>query len=128
MHAGDRVPTAQGKQGKLPKIFPVRENTGNMEILQKHRDFFFSSCKFPDSKGKGYLQYLPLKFPFFLGLPTQFCVCNSHKLCKLAQGKFVVGQGKNRENTGDLKIQFDGYPVVNTQCFMVSTVKLIGSG
>ena len=28
-------------------------------------------------------------------LPSQFCVCNSHKLCKLA--KFAVGQGKNRE-------------------------------
>ena len=30
-----RVPTAQGKQGKqgnLPKIFPVRENTGILEI------------------------------------------------------------------------------------------------
>ena len=30
-------------------------------------------------------------------LPSQFCVCNSHKLWKLAQGKFVVGQGKHRE-------------------------------
>ena len=31
------------------------------------------------------------------GLPSQFCVCNSHKLCNLALGKFEVGQGKNRE-------------------------------
>ena len=33
-----RVPTAQGKQGKWPKQFPVRENTGNLEILPKHRE------------------------------------------------------------------------------------------
>ena len=24
-------------------------------------------------------------------------VCNSHKLCKLAQGKFAIGLGKHRE-------------------------------
>ena len=36
-------------------------------------------------------------------MPSQFCVCNSHKLCKLAQGKFVVGQGKHRINSS-------GYP------------------
>ena len=35
----DRVPTAQGKQGKWPKKFPVRENTGNLEIMSKHREF-----------------------------------------------------------------------------------------
>ena len=33
----------------------------------------------------------------WIGLPSQFCVFNSHKLCKLAQGKFAVGQGKHRE-------------------------------
>ena len=32
-----------------------------------------------------------------IGLPTQFSVCNSHKLWKLAQGKFAVGQGKHWE-------------------------------
>ena len=34
-----RVPTAQGKQEKWPTNFPVRENTGNWEILPKHSDF-----------------------------------------------------------------------------------------
>ena len=38
------------------------------------------------------------KNPFFsrslIGLPSQFCVCNTHKLCKLAQGRFAVRQGK----------------------------------
>ena len=33
----------------------------------------------------------------WIGLPSQFCVCNSHKLWKLAQGKFSVGHGKHRE-------------------------------
>ena len=37
----DRVPTAQGKQGKCPKN--VRHDrdgkTGNLEILPKHREF-----------------------------------------------------------------------------------------
>ena len=45
-----------------------------------------------------------------MGLPSQFCVCNSYKSCKLAQGKFAFGQGKNRENTGNLKIQFEWVP------------------
>ena len=31
-----RVDTAQGK---WPKKFPVKENTGNLEILPKHREF-----------------------------------------------------------------------------------------
>ena len=61
------------------------------------------------------MQYLPRKFPFFsrswIGLASQFCVvCNSHNIMKLAQGKFVVGQGKNRENTGNLKVQFEWVP------------------
>ena len=38
-HDKSRVPTAQGKQGKWPKKIPGRENTGNLEILSKHREF-----------------------------------------------------------------------------------------
>ena len=30
---------ATGKTGKLEKKTPVRENTGNLEILPKHRQF-----------------------------------------------------------------------------------------
>ena len=45
-----------------------------------------------------------------MGLSSQFCVCNSHKLWKLAQGKFAGGQEKQRENTGNLKIQFEWVP------------------
>ena len=46
----------------------------------------------------------------WMSLPSQFCVCDSHKSCKLAQGKFAVGQGKNRENTGNLKMQCEWVP------------------
>ena len=35
----NRVPITQGKQGKWPRKFPVRENTWNLEILPKHREF-----------------------------------------------------------------------------------------
>ena len=113
-----RVPTAQGRQGKWPKKIAVRENTGNLEILSKHREntgnldvlskhmentgnFVSSSCKCSGSKSKGYCDSCCKKILFFpkswKGLPSQFCVCNTHKLCKLAQGKFAVGQGKHRE-------------------------------
>ena len=97
-----RVPTAQGK---WPKKIPVRENTGNLEILSKHREntgnFVSSKCKCSDSKSKGYCNSCSKKILFFsrswIGLPSQFCVCNTHKLCELAQGKFVVRQGKHME-------------------------------
>ena len=109
-----RTATAQGKQGKWTKKIPVRENTGNLEILSKHREFCLntgnfvsSSCKCSDSKSKGYWDSCCNR----IGLPSQFCVCNTHKLCKLAQGQFAVGQGKHRENTGNLKIQIEWVPL-----------------
>ena len=43
----DSVPTAQGKQGKWPKEFPVRENTGNLTIFAKHREFGLLKLKIP---------------------------------------------------------------------------------
>ena len=33
-------------------------------------------------------------------LPSHFCVCNSHNLCKLAQEKFVGCTGKKRKTQG----------------------------
>ena len=64
-----RVPTAYGKQGKWPKEIPVRENTGNLEILPKHREntgnLVCSSCKFPDSKGKRYFEICSENLHFF---------------------------------------------------------------
>ena len=34
-------PNCTGKTGKMAPKFPVRENTGNLEILPKHRHFGF---------------------------------------------------------------------------------------
>ena len=50
---------ATGKTGKMATTkIPVRENTGKLEILPKHREntgnLVCSSCKFPDPKGKRY--------------------------------------------------------------------------
>ena len=39
-------------------------------------------------------------FSKWISLPSQFCVCNSHKSRKLAQGKFAIAQGKYRETKG----------------------------
>ena len=98
----NRVPTAQGKQGKWPKKASLSGKTqGIWKFCQNTGNFVCSSCKFPDAKGKGYCNICREKFPFFsrswIGLPSQFCVCNSYKLWKLAQGKIAVGQGKHRE-------------------------------
>ena len=64
-----RVPTAQGKQGKWPKKIPVRKNTGNLEILPKHKEktgnFVCLNCKCPDAKGKGYCDICRENFHFF---------------------------------------------------------------
>ena len=106
-----RVPTAQGKQRKWPKknpcVWKFCQNTG------KSRNFVCSSCKFPDAKGKGYCNICRENFNFPpRSWISQFCVCNSHKLWKLAQRKFAVGQEKHRENTGNLKIQFEWVPCI----------------
>ena len=87
---GKMTPT-KSLSGKTQEILKLCQNTGNLVC---------SSCKFPDSKGKRYFN-ICRKIPFFGGswisLPSQFCVCNSHKSRKLTQGKFSVGQGKLRE-------------------------------
>ena len=86
------------RQGILSKYREFCQNTGKTQgillaqvvnaLILKVKDIAIFAAK---------------KINFFsrswIGLPSQFCVCNtnSHKLCKLAQGKFAVGQGKHRE-------------------------------
>ena len=96
-----RVPTPQGNrrnQGKWQQRFPVRENTGNLKFCQnteKTQGIWFAQV----------VHSLILKVMDISIFATKklggggagFCVCNSQKSCKLAQGKFVVGQGKHRE-------------------------------
>ena len=94
---------------------------GIWKFCQNTGKFVCSSCKFIDSKGIGWsLRYLPRKFPLFsrswIGLPSHFCVCNSYKLCKLAQGKFSVGQVKKTGKTqGIWKYNLSGYPACGSR-------------
>ena len=102
-----RVPTAQGKQGK--------ENTGNLEILPKHREntgnFVCSSCKFPHSNGKGYCNICRENFHFIF--PEAGRVCHVSFVYVIATNS-VNWHRENlpvdRENTGNLKIQFEWVP------------------
>ena len=65
----DRVPTAQGKQGKWQQqnslsgktqgIWKFCQNAGKTQGI-----FVCSSCKFPDSKGNN-IAIFAAKFPFF---------------------------------------------------------------
>ena len=96
------------------KKIPFRENTGNLEILPKHREntgnYVFSSCKFPDPKGKGYCAIWRENFHFF------------PEAGKVGQVSFVYVIATNyvnchrenlqldRENTGNLKMQFEWVP------------------
>ena len=113
----DRVPTAQGKQGKWPKKIPVRENTGNLEMLSKHREFCLntrnfvsSSCKCSDSKSKGYCDSCRKKIHFF---PEAGMVCQVSSVYVILTN-YVNWHTENlrldRENTGNLKIQFEWVP------------------
>ena len=73
-----------GGTGKMAKKIPVRENTGNLEILPKRTgNLVCSSCKFPDSNGKRYFNICRENSPK-MPSPSQFCVCNSHKSRKIA--------------------------------------------
>ena len=85
---------------EICSVYPRHSENGFLlnPCRGKHREFCCSSCKFPDSKGKGYCNICRENIQFFsrswIGL---LCVCNGHKLCKLAQGKLAVGQRKHRE-------------------------------
>ena len=100
-----------GKTGKWPKKIPVRENTGNLEILPKHREntgnFVCSSCKFPDAKGKGYFDICCKNFGFF---PEAGLVCFVYVKATNYGNWHREKLWLDRENTGNLKIQFEWVP------------------
>ena len=87
----------------------VTENTGNLEILSKHREFCLNTGKTQGIllaqvvnvlilKAKDIGIFATKKKHFFpeAGLPSRFCVCNTHKLCKLAQGIICGRTGKTQ--------------------------------
>ena len=85
-----RVPTAQGKQGKWPKKIPVRENTGNLEMLSKHREFCLNTGKIQ-------------------GVSSVYVILTN----------YVNWHRENlqsdRENTGNLKCNLSGYPALSSK-------------
>ena len=93
----------------------VRENTGNLEILENTGNFVCSSCKFPDSKGKGYCD-ICCKISIFYP--------EVGKVCQVSFTYVIVTNDVNwhrenlrldRENTGNLKIQFEWVPCIGIQ-------------
>ena len=105
-----------GKTGKMANKISCqgkhREFENFVKTQGKHREFCQNTGKTQEILLAHIVNALILKVkdiaifaaknPFFsrswIGLPSQFCVCNSHELSKLAQGKFAVGQGKHRES------------------------------
>ena len=61
----NRVPTAQGKQGKWEKKSLSGKTQGIWKFCQNTGNFVCSSCKFPDSKGIGYCDICRGNFHFF---------------------------------------------------------------
>ena len=94
-----------------------REFGNFVKTQRKHREFFQNTGKTQGMlaqvvnalilKVKDIAIFAGKKSFFFprswIGLPNQFCVCNSHNLCKLTKGHLW----SDRENTGNLKIQFE---------------------
>ena len=74
---------ATGKTGKMAKKKSLSGKTQGI-------------WKFSESKGERCFDICCIPF-FRRSWIRQFCVCNSHKSRKLAQGKFMVKQGKHRE-------------------------------
>ena len=82
-----------GKTGKMAHINPCQGKDREFGNFAKTQGIWFAQN----------VNSLILKvkdisiFATKISLPSQFCVCNSHKSRKLAQGKFAFIQGKHRE-------------------------------
>ena len=66
---------AQGKQGKQGK-WPKNSLSGKTQVILKVKDIAIVAS--------------------WIGLPSQFSVCYTHKLCKLANGKICGQTGKTQ--------------------------------
>ena len=97
-----RVPSAKGKKGKMAKKKnPCQRKHREFGNLAKTQGIWFAQVvNSLILKVKDMLVFAAKISKFCLkldSLPSQFCICNSHKSHKLAQGTFAVGQGKYRE-------------------------------
>ena len=107
-----RVPTAQGKQGKWQNKIPVRENTGNLEILSKHRELCLNTGKTQGILLAQVVNVLILKV-------KDIVIVAAKKACQFSSVYVILTNYVNchrenlrsdRENTGNLKIQFEWVP------------------
>ena len=108
-------------QGKHREFWKFCQNTGKTQGI-----LLAQVVKVLILKVKDIAIVAPKKNPFFsrswIGLPSQFCVCNTHKLCKLAQGKFAVRQGKQ----GIRKYNLSGYPgLVPVNVFVMNVTSAV---
>ena len=97
---GEPVPTWRCIVNYAPNtnLHPLHREMGeivNKKIRGNSGNFVCSHCKFLDSKGTGYLYIFSEISKFSKSVSPS-------KFLDLAQGTFLVGQGKNRENTGNL--------------------------
>ena len=103
-----------GKTGKMANKIPCQGKHREFGNFAKTQGIWFARVVNSLILTVKDISIFAAKISIFFGswksLPSQFCVCNSHKSCKMAQGNFMLGQGKNRENTGNLKMQFEWVP------------------
>ena len=93
----ETVPTAQRKQGKWPKELPVRENTGNLEILPERTDLCVCLCpKFPDFKDQGYCA-IYCEISQFLNVSAKSDLYMQHpQITEICTGKICGRTGKTQ--------------------------------
>ena len=98
-----------GKTGKMAKANPCQGKHREFGDFSKTQGFFF--VQVVNSlilKIKNIVIFAANKFFFisWIHLPSQFCVCNSHKTRKVVQGQICSMTGK----TGNLNMQFEWGP------------------
>ena len=94
-----------GKTGKMAQKNPCQGNTGNLEMLSKHREFCQNTGKTQGMwftqvenalilKVKDFALFAAKKKSIFFQKLDRSAKSDSysHKLCKLAEGKFAVGR------------------------------------
>ena len=114
-------PHCTGKTGKMTKyIFPVRKNTGNLEILPKHGEntgnFVCSDCKFPDCKDTRYCDYCRQGFELF---NVSFAYEIVGNLLNWHKKKIPVKQGNTGGNTGNYQIEFEWGPCHSCRLYFI---------
>ena len=122
----------------MKKKIPVRENTGNLEILSKHREFCLNTGKTQGILLAQVVNVLILKVKDIAIVPAKKSIFfQTGKVCQVSSVYVILTNYVNwhrenlrsdRENTGNLKIQFEsGYPVLRN-CILIVWLFLKSKG